>query len=202
MKTAESSARWSLSSLLLLALCACATTPRQSFVTLKSVSHETRGYVPPNPELAGYVKNPTNAYRLVPGGLLPGQPAYTDRAYVFTKIPPAFKGLTLLQTSMGHKAVASPEYKVALSASRPITVFVAVDERMLEFWNEQGGKPEWFQDYAPAHEKLLTDDLVMRQAQFGYEIFQKNFPPGEIVLGPPAGDDGNNAMYIVFFAEN
>src|SRR5262245_50917183 len=166
-----------------------------------SDSAPSANYVPGNPDLAPFIAQKDSGYAGVPGGLKVGVAPYGDRKYKIDKLDPAFAGLTLLQTKMGHKGILDGRFSVVLSAAKPCYVFVALDERAVKTY-QQHGAPAWLQEFSPTGHQLKTDDTVMMaEDNAAYLVFVKKAPAGRIVLGPPCMDADVNAMYFAFFAE-
>jgi len=157
-------------------------------------------FVPSNPELLPFVPPQDSGYQVVPRGLKVDAVPFGDRSYKIDKLPPAFAGLTLLQTKMGHKAVVDGRYSIVVSSAKPCLVFVVIDERALETYKEHG-VPAWLQEYSPTGHKIKSDEPVMAQAGAEYLVFVRKSPGGRIVFGPPGMDIQFNSMYFAFFGE-
>jgi hypothetical protein len=141
-----------------------------------------------------------SGYEILRQGMKVGALPYGDRTYKIAKLPQALSGLTLLRTRMGHKAVLDGRFSIVVSLDKPGYVLVALDERALESY-KQNGSPGWLQEFAPTGLKLETDDPAMAAAQIGYRLFARRVPAGRVVLGPPCMDVSLNAMYFALFAE-
>src|SRR5262249_42497632 len=122
-----------------------------------------------------------------------------DRKYRIEKLPSIFRGLTLVQTKAGHKAIVDHDYAIALSVEKPSFVFLAIDERAIDIY-KQFGVPAWLQQFAPTGHKIAADDPWMKSSNAGYAVFVRKTGPGPVVLGPPCLSL-SNAMYFAFFAE-
>jgi hypothetical protein len=157
-------------------------------------------FVPGNEELKPFLPEKDSGYKVIPGGLKVGAVMYGDRNYRFERLPPAFVGLTLLQTKAGHKGIADSNYAITLSAAKPCLVFVAIDQRVMETYT-QNGTPSWLLEYAPTGEQIKTDDPLMKVNENEYKVFVRKSAGGRIVLGPPAMDISTNSMYFAFFGE-
>jgi hypothetical protein len=157
-------------------------------------------FVPTRPELRALVAEKDSGYQIIPKGLAIGALPFGDRKYKVAKLPPAFVGLTLLQTKMGHKAVADGNYSVTVEAAKPCLVFLALDERVIETYKEHG-TPGWLQEYTPTGESIRTDEPVMAEADAGFQVYVRKSAGGRIVFGPPSMDVQYNAMYFAFFGE-
>lgn len=157
-------------------------------------------FVPGNEELKPFLPEKDSGYKIIPGGLKVGSVMYGDRNYRLERIPTAFTGLTLLQTKAGHKGIADSNYAITVFAARPCLVFVAIDQRVMATYT-QNGTPGWLQEYSPTGEQIKTDDPLMKVNENEYKVFVRKSPGGRIVLGPPAMDISTNSMYFAFFGE-
>ncbi|HMC11770.1 MAG TPA: hypothetical protein VKH44_10785 [Pirellulaceae bacterium] len=157
-------------------------------------------FVPGNEELKPFLPEKDSGYMVIPKGLKVGAVTFGDRKYKIEKLPPAFAGLTLLQTKAGHKAVIDANYAIVVSAAKPCLVFVALDQRVMDTYT-QHGTPGWLQEFAPTDEKIKTDDPIMAQTGAEFLVFVRKSAGGRIVLGPPAMDISFNSMYFAFFGE-
>jgi hypothetical protein len=157
-------------------------------------------FVPGNPELKAFLPEKDTGYKVIAKGLNVGAVTFGDRNYKIEKLPPAFAGLTLLQTKAGHKAVIDANYSIIVAAARPCLVFVALDQRVIDIYT-QHGTPGWLQEYAPTEEQIKTDDPIMAQTGAEFKVFVRKSAGGRIVLGPPAMDISLNSMYFAFFGE-
>jgi WD40 repeat protein/serine/threonine protein kinase len=147
-------------------------------------------YFPADASLA-----PQNSgYRVVPGGLKRGAQPFGDRPFKIDDLPAAFSGLTLLQTKMGHKAVLDGRFSIILSALQPCYVFVALSEKSLATYEQQGA-PSWLHEFTP------TGHRIGAGQNSEYLVFVKQAPAGRIVFGPPCMDgESGDAGYFAFFS--
>jgi len=157
-------------------------------------------FVPATEELKPFLPAKDSGYKVIPKGLNVGAVTFGDRNYKIEKLPDAFKGLTLLQTKAGHKAIVDSTYSIVLSAEKPCLVFVALDQRVIETYT-QHGTPAWLQEYAPTEERIKTDDPIMGQTDAEFLVFVRKSAGGRIVLGPPSMDISMNSMYFAFFGQ-
>ena len=157
-------------------------------------------FVPGNPELQPFLPLKDSGYQVIPKGVNVGAATYGDRNYKIEKLPSAFAGLTLLKTKAGHKAVVDANYSITLLASKPCLVFIALDQRVVPIYT-QNGAPGWLNEYSPTGEKIKTDDPLMAQTGAEFDVFVRKSAGGRIVLGPPAMDTSSNSMYFAFFGE-
>ena len=157
-------------------------------------------YVPTNPTATPYIADEDLGYRLVEEGLKKGVRCYGDRKYAINNVDEVLSGLTLLQTKMGNKSIADAKYSIVLSVDKPSYVFIALDERVLETY-QQNGLPSWLQEYARTPFTISTDDPIMSRDHKAYLVFVRKVPAGRIALGPPCMGTEFNAMYFAFFAD-
>jgi len=154
-----------------------------------------------NPLSIPFVKVAKEPYRVIPDGLTNGAKPFSDREYAITALPERLSKLTLVQTKMADKVWVDSRFGIVLSASRPVYLFLAIDERMLATF-EKSGTPGWMQEFAPTGEKIVTDDPLMKLTEnAGFLVFVKKCPAGRIVLGPCCADPNYNSMYVPFFAD-
>lgn len=154
-------------------------------------------YIPSDPN---WISSEDTGYHVVEGGLKLGARPYGDRKYKLNKLEAPLKGLTLLQTKMGHKTILDGRYSIVLSTTKPCYIFVVIDERALKTYKEHG-TPAWLEEYKPTSYKLTTDESVMNYVGASYLVFVKQVAEGRIVLGPPCMDGPSNSMYFAFFAQ-
>jgi len=157
-------------------------------------------FVPGNEELKPLIPEKDTGYMIVPKGLVVGAKTYGDRNYKIEVLPKQFAGLTLLQTKGGHKGIADITYAIVLTAAKPCLVFVALDQRVINTYTQQG-TPGWLQEFAPTGEVIKTDDPLMAQTGAGFLVFVRKAAGGRIVLGTPSMDATSNSMYFAFFGE-
>jgi len=157
-------------------------------------------FVPSNEEIKPFLPAKDSGYKIVPSGLKVGAVTFGDRNYKIEKLPPAFSGLTLLQTKAGHKGIADANYAITVTAAKPCLVFLALDQRVIDTYT-QHGIPGWLQEYAPTGEQIKTDDPIMAQIDAQFLVFVRKSAGGRIVFGPPAMDIATNSMYFAFFGE-
>ena len=170
-------------------------------INLVSYSEKSTGFIPTNPINLPLVRETDIHYKILPKGLEEGVTPYTDRKYKLDRVPDILAGLTLLQTSMGHKGIDDDRFSIVLSTNIPCTVFLAVDERMLLTWESAGAMPEWVNNYRSTNYLIYTDEPIMGSGNYGYAIFSKEITEGEFIFGPPHGDPNVNAMYFAFFVD-
>ena len=85
-------------------------------------------------------------------------------------MPERLERLTLLQTKMGHTGIVDGQFFILLSVSRPVYLFLPIDERALETF-EEFGIPAWMQEFVPTGKNIFTDDPIMKETKSGYLVF-------------------------------
>ena len=155
-------------------------------------------FVPSGEPGKAYVVSGDVASRVAQDGLRLGALPYTDRKYKITDLPEAFKGLTLVQTRMGHKCIVDARYSIVLSAPQPCYLFVAVDERAIELYRKSG-TPCWLEEFLDTGLTITTDDPVMQKNKKRFLVFVREAPKGTVSLGPSAGIV-ETSMYFAFAA--
>lgn len=119
-------------------------------------------------------------------GLQPGDLMYGDRTFTVATVPAALAGSPWISTANASKA-ATADPLATFTINRPATVSVAVDTRL--------GRRPWM-DASWADSGLqLTDTEGSSHRTF--EIFQKQFPAGQVALGPDADTANSASMYVV-----
>ena len=118
------------------------------------------------------------------GTLDVGKPSYSDRPYVFTRVPEVLAGAEMIRTANdddGSRGNSFLTFDLALAS----TVFVAHDVRIQP-------RPEWLQAFADSDLSVATDDTQ-------FHLWSKDFPAGKVTLGGnlPAVMGGPKANYFV-----
>ena len=139
-------------------------------------------------------------YQVAAEGLKTDGLPYSDRTIRLKQIPGVLQGLPLLQSKMGHKGIVDARFSIRVAAEEECLVFLAVDERAVEFYRK-AGLPGWMADYAPTDLRLLSDDAIMKLSGAGYRVFVKKFGAGEIEFGPACAHVQRTAMYFACFAK-
>jgi hypothetical protein len=152
-----------------------------------------------NPAIEPFVQKADEDYRVVPDGMAKGAKPFSDRKFVINELPARLTGLTQVQLRMSHKSVVDGRFGLILSAARPTLLFLAVDERMIGTFRQQG-TPSWMQEFAPTGDRITTDDPLMKAQGMGYLVFVRTCPAGRIALGPAGADPKFNSMYMAFAA--
>ena len=138
-------------------------------------------------------------YQVIAGGLKVDATPYSDRTIRLKQIPAALVGLPLLQTKMGNKAIADARFSIRVATKEECSVFLAVDERAVEFYGK-AGLPGWMAGFSPTDLRLVTDDAIMKASDRGYRVFVKKSGAGEVEFGAACGDVHLTALYFAFFA--
>jgi HEAT repeat protein len=124
---------------------------------------------------------------VVVGGVESGAAVYTDRAYVFEDVPPAFRGATFIRTAMDDKHVTEERY-LTFTLSKPATVLVGFDSRAAQ-------PPAWLSEWQPMEAELRTTDSSCRLL-----LYARDMPAGTVVLGSNMAP-GVNSHYTVVIRE-
>jgi hypothetical protein len=127
------------------------------------------------------------------GELMVGATVYSDRDYVYSKIPSFLHGKTYIITANEDKFSTDTSF-LRFSIAQDATVYVAHSDRYMD-------KPAWllgFQDTGADLEYGVDSDIVT------LSLYEKLFPAGQVVLGGniPPGETANHAMYTVVITEN
>lgn len=166
-------------------------------VSLLSYSDNDPGFAPADRPNVLRSRSPPSPYALVEAGVCRGARPYTDREYVITELPDAFGGLSLLQTCNGHKGRRGDDFSITLSFSGPVTLFVAVDDRIASRWEGRRPRPEWLRPFRKTSYQIVTDDPV---GGYGYTVFFTNVYSGKFMLGE-SGGSAADSMYFAFFCD-
>lgn len=132
--------------------------------------------------LSGHQPSLRNFYRIVPGGLRDGAPAFADEEDRWEKVPPALVGADLVRTF----AIDAYNWwmQVSLTITRPAEVFVFVDTR--------NPLPDWLRaDFSDTGETIALDFIpsqtpgrVAKRLQ--YAVWKRTVQtPGTLTLGAP-----------------
>jgi hypothetical protein len=142
-------------------------------------------FVPTGQPGKPYVVSGDVACHVAQNGARLGALPYTDRKYKITDLPEQLRGLTLVQTRMGHKSIVDSRYSIVLSAPQPCYLFVAVDERAIEVY-KKSGTPCWLEEFLDTGLTIATDDPGMQEDERRFMVFVREVPKGTISLGPSA----------------
>ena len=119
-----------------------------------------------------------------------GSLVHVDQAWTFSEIPPALIGLDYLQTKQGDKSNTDPN-SVSFSVKGPVTILVAYDDRFTVL-------PTWLSSWADTG--MTISRTKNSPGQRTYNIFSKDFPAGQVVLG--GNESTDFGMYIVIVRAN
>lgn len=103
-----------------------------------------------------------------------GAPAYTDRAFVVNRIPPALHGLAAIQPANNDYAVAA-NHHLRFCLKRAARVYVAYENSVQRI-------PAWLREFEPENMRIEIEDefaLIRRTMQ----LYGKDYPPGLVVMG-------------------
>jgi hypothetical protein len=118
---------------------------------------------------------------LQPGGVL-----YGDRTFTVASVPAGLAGATWIRTANSSKTVTTDPL-VTFSLNVPATVSVAVDTRV--------GRRPWMDSSWVDTGLQLTDTEGSSSRTF--ELYQKQFPAGQVSLGPDADTANSGSMYTI-----
>lgn len=122
--------------------------------------------------------------------LSPGDQQYGDRNYTFTIVPDIVTGKQWIRTANDSKTYADDEI-ASFTLGADATVYIAHDERVAD-------KPDWLGDWVSTPGFLQNDE----QTPVRFELFQKEYARGDIVILGPNTEAGNASvgMYSVIIA--
>lgn len=124
----------------------------------------------------------------VQSDLQPGDPLYGDRTFTLSTVPAALQGADWIRTANGSK-LAPENPLVTFGLSAPATVAVAVDTRL-------GGRLPWMDTSWADTGMQLTDN---ESHPVTFEVYQKNFPAGQVSLGPQDLTDTSSMYTIIVY---
>ena len=130
-----------------------------------------------------------NLYKVVDGGLVPGKMVYTDRPYVFRKIPKGFEGAMIIQTANNDASSRGPRF-LEIDTVIPVTVWLGHDTRVDK-------SPRWMPLKGP--NAFGRTGLMVETSDARFRLFERRFPAGRIVVGGNTDDglDGNKSNFLV-----
>jgi len=173
-------------------------------VEVKLISTPTQGtyqeYVTTSQAEERRTPRAEKGYLILANGLREGGRVYSDRSFQFTQVPEMLQRLPLLQTKNGHKEVQEENFAIKISFPKPGYVFLALDPRMILFWQENR-IPDWVRAYQPTEFYIGTDDQATTMLPWNYRVVARKVEAGEVVLGPPMGIGDGNSMYFAFFGK-
>ncbi len=113
-----------------------------------------------------------------------GDKYYIDRNYTLTRLPSRLSGTTLLQTANNDKFSSDPSL-FNLQAGEKTTLFLA--------WDRRFPLPSWAAGFEATEYTLGTTD-----PKTNFEVYYKEFPGGNIVLGGNECPTNSCSMYFAF----
>ena len=136
------------------------------------------------------VSDPANAAAWsVQQNLQPGDLLYGDRTFTVASVPAGLAGATWIRTANSSKTVTADPL-VTFSLNVPATVSVAVDTRV--------GRRPWLDSSWVDTGLQLTDTEGSSSRTF--EVYQKEFPAGQVSLGPDADTANSGSMYTIIIS--
>lgn len=143
----------------------------------------------PTPFITNLKANSPHPYRVDYEGLALGNNHYTDRQYVFTKVPDALTNLPYIQTANNDDRTITNNL-ITFESTRPLTLYLAMDTRIdtLPQWMQTSQK----QGFQPTDFSITTTDST-------FKLYRKSFPPGKITLGGNMNksDESPRGNYLV-----
>lgn len=116
-----------------------------------------------------------------------------DRTNTLIEYPAALTGAVLIPGANDDKRLTSPADYLTFTLARPSTVYVAFDAR---------GKGSWWPAWLTAGGFEATG--LTAKANDGsstlYNLFKKDYPAGQVVLGPNSGSSNDTASYFTIVA--
>jgi hypothetical protein len=133
-----------------------------------------------------------NRYSYFTGKLIVGATVYSDRDYLYSKIPSFLDGKTYIATSNADLFSTDTNF-LTFSIDRDATIYVAYDDRYTS-------KPSWlnnFQDTGADIEYSWSGGAIK------LSLFGKQFSKGQVILGGniTPGEKANHGMYTVVISE-
>ncbi|MCP3960872.1 MAG: serine/threonine protein kinase [bacterium] len=107
------------------------------------------------------------------GRVVPGEPAYSDRAFAFERVPEVYRGLVCVRTPNDQKR--SKDW-ISFRVSRPVEVFVAHDRRIKK-------KPWWLEAFRPTGETVTVNEGGAEQNVVLYDVYVRKYDAGAVSLG-------------------
>ena len=136
------------------------------------------------------VADPANAASWsIQQNLQPGDLLYGDRTFTVASVPAGLAGATWIRTANSSKTVTTNPL-VTFSLNVPATVSVAVDTRV--------GRRSWMDSSWVDTGLQLTDTEGSSTRTF--EVYQKEFPAGQVSLGPDADTANSGSMYTIIIS--
>ena len=126
------------------------------------------------------------AYKIVPGGFTSGTPAYTDRPYRLSRVPPELEAADLIQTA-NNDDNSRGESWLHFEALAPVRVWVGIDAR-------QASAPAW------VRENFVKEPFTAAIDEGAtFHFFHRTFDAGPVELGGNTDDgrSGGKGNYVV-----
>ncbi len=134
--------------------------------------------------ITGLKTSTDHTYQVQTFGLAPGRKVYVDRDYEYEAVPSELKGATHIQTANDDKGVETEEH-LQFSVNKPVTVYVALDERAERppAWLEQRG--------------FTSTDMALDTTDVSFELYKKQYNAGTVKLGGNAGAGSSNYQVVL-----
>jgi hypothetical protein len=114
-----------------------------------------------------------------------GAAQYGDRTITLTSVPADLLGATWIRTANDSKT-ATQDPLATFTIGHAATVAVAIDSRL-------GRRPWMDAGWVDTGEHLGNSESASRS----FEIFAKNFPAGQVTIGPNADPANGSSMYTI-----
>jgi hypothetical protein len=118
------------------------------------------------------------------GTLANGQLIYDDRTYTITNTG-GLNGASYLRTRNADKQGAANPW-LTFTVNRPVTVYVGYDTRH--------PIPSWLASWTNTSTSLVTSDATLR-------LYRRDFPVGQVAIGPNGLSSSAGSMYSVVVIE-
>ena len=112
-----------------------------------------------------------------------GDKIYVDRTHTYTEIPEELKGASAIKPANDDKIAEGEEF-LSFRVNRPVTLYVAHDDRIEE-------KPAWLGEFT-------STDMEVKTSIESLRLWVREHPAGEIKLGVNGTDKNRSFMYLVF----
>ncbi len=115
-----------------------------------------------------------------------GDSVYSDRAYIFTRIPDRLVDWFWISTANDDKANSEEKF-LEFYAAKAMKIIVGVDADVQT-------PPAWLQGWTLLDEGIVTNDTAFR-------LYEKEYAPGMVTLGGN-GMSTSSSMYLVLLQPN
>ena len=129
-----------------------------------------------------------DTYELLSGGAIDGAKIYTDRDYVYDKVPESLLGSDLILTTVADRDSSASTSLFEVTLSRPATVHVGFDSRAKRV-------PRWLQSWQK------TGETALAAKHLKMELYSKDLPAGTVAF-KGCGIPGLRAMYVILAAKH